>query len=193
MKITIISQIDYKTSNWSGGETTEVFLFPPNGDYALKKFDYRISTAVVNLSESDFTPLPGFNRLIMSLDNPLELHHDNGESVSEVRLKPFEVHSFSGSDKTKSFGKCQDFNLIYSDKLQGEMSIKNNRTHANINAGVTYIYYALKQVVVELLGQSYQLNKGESLIVSEIEKEESVFIDSDYEGVMPSVIEVSVH
>ena len=81
MNTKIISQKEYKTSNWSGGETTEVFLFPPNGDYGIKKFDYRVSTALVNLSESDFTPLPGFNRLIMSLNNPLKLTHDNGESL----------------------------------------------------------------------------------------------------------------
>lgn len=193
MNTKIISQKDYKTSNWSGGETTEVFLFPPNGDYGIKKFDYRVSTALVNLSESDFTPLPGFNRLIMSLNNPLKLTHDNGESLREVSLKPFEVHPFSGNDKTKSFGKCQDFNLIYSDQLQGKMSVKTNSLDTCINPGETYIYYALNQIDLKISGKSFKLNPGETLVVSEIEKQETIIIESDFEGEIPSVIEVSVN
>jgi environmental stress-induced protein Ves len=107
MKIIIISEADYKTSTWSGGETTELFLSPPNGDYAKREFDFRLSTATVELEESDFTSLPGFERLIMSLDNPLELHHRNVDKLRVVELEPFEVDQFSGSDLTKSFGKCQ--------------------------------------------------------------------------------------
>ncbi len=135
MKINIISKAGYKTSIWSGGETTELFLFPPNGDYANREFDFRLSTATVDLEESDFTKLPGFERLIMSLDKPLELHHRNVDELRVVQLEAFEVNQFSGSDLTKSFGKCQDFNLIYGKDYQGSMEIKYSGDVTQIRSG----------------------------------------------------------
>ncbi|MBO0437069.1 HutD family protein [Vagococcus fluvialis] len=193
MKLTIISKADYKTSTWSGGETTELFLFPPSGDYAKQEFDFRLSTATVELEESDFTSLPGFERLIMSLDKPLELHHRTVDELRIVRLKPFEVDQFSGSDLTKSFGKCKDFNLIYSNKKQGGMKTIYTSALTHPYTGVTYIYYALKDVVINVSGEKIKLNKGKTLVVSEISDAELIVINSVSEGNEPSVIEVSVH
>lgn len=193
MKLTIVSEADYKTSTWSGGETTELFLFPPSGDYAKQEFDFRLSTATVELEESDFTSLPGFERLIMSLDNPLELHHRNVDELRVVKLKSFEVDQFSGSDVTKSFGKCQDFNLIYSNKKLGGMKAIYSSVLTQPYTGVTYIYYALKDVVINISDEKIKLNKGKTLVVSEISDAELIVIKAVSEDSEPSVIEVSVH
>ena len=197
MKKQLISPTDYKTSNWSGGETTELFLYPPNGDYGTRQFDYRVSTAKVNLAQSDFTSLDGFERLIMSLDNPLELHHTNEFGLRKVMLQPFEVNRFRGSEKTKSFGTCQDFNLIFSDELEGDMAIKYTESVTQTQSGVTYIYYALKPLKLELLGQETRevisLKSDEMIILSELEAKERIAFTSEVPSNDPIVIEVIVH
>lgn len=193
MKKIIVSETDYKTSSWSGGETTELFLFPPNGDYAKREFDFRLSTATVNLEESEFTSLPGFERLIMSLDNPLELHHRTVDELRVVRLEAFEVDHFSGSNLTKSFGKCQDFNLIYSTNLQGGMKVMYAPTITHPYTGVTYLYYALKDVEITVSDEKINLNKGKTLVISEINDDELIVVNSRSKDNEPSVIEVNVH
>ncbi|MFW7402444.1 HutD family protein [Vagococcus fluvialis] len=197
MKIIIISEADYKTSTWSGGETTELFLFPPNGDYAKREFDFRLSTATVELEESDFTSLPGFERLIMSLDNSLELHHRNVDKLRVVELEPFEVDQFSGSDLTKSFGKCQDFNLIYANGYKGNMKTKYSGDVTQILSGVTCIYYALKsaelKIRTEELEQQIKINTGELLVLSELKTTTNIEINSDNKKSEPLVIEVNIN
>ena len=197
MTIKIISQQDYKTSSWSGGETTEVFLYPPDGDFGAREFDFRISTAKVNLAQSDFTPLIGFERLLMSLDNSLELHHKSDERLRQVKLQPFEVASFSGSDETKSFGKCQDFNLIYLPKYEGKMAAKYQNEVTHLDTGVTCIYYALKPVNIQIedseKSETIALKEGESLLLEELVSQIIVKVVSKEEvSNMPLVVEVIV-
>ena len=64
----IIKKDQYKVSTWSGGTTTEIFLAPRDGSYADRRFDFRISSATVDLEESDFTPLDGVKRFLTILE-----------------------------------------------------------------------------------------------------------------------------
>ena len=43
MKIRHLTAGDFRTSTWSGGTTTELFLYPENGSYAQREFLFRIS------------------------------------------------------------------------------------------------------------------------------------------------------
>ena len=62
MDIRHLTPADYRTSCWSGGTTTEIFIWPEDADYAARRFAVRISSATVELEESDFTALPGVTR-----------------------------------------------------------------------------------------------------------------------------------
>ncbi len=75
--IELIHNEDYKTSNWSGGTTTELAIYPVNSDYKNLNFKWRLSSAKVELEESTFTYLPNTSRFILSLDDPLRLQHEN--------------------------------------------------------------------------------------------------------------------
>ena len=70
--VKIIHDSDYKTSNWSGGTTTELAIYPLDSNYKNLDFKWRLSSAKVELEESTFTYLPNTNRFILSLDNPLK-------------------------------------------------------------------------------------------------------------------------
>ena len=104
-----LTQCDYLTSVWSGGTTTQLAIFPPEAKYADRDFLWRVSSATVDLEESDFTALPDYDRLIATLRGEIVLTHNGGAPLT---LRPYEVHAFSGGDATHSVGRCTDFNLM---------------------------------------------------------------------------------
>ena len=104
-----LTSADYAVSAWSGGTTTQLAIWPPEAKYADRDFLWRISSATVELEESDFTPLPDYDRLIATLEGEIVLTHNGGEPLT---LRPLEVHAFSGADATHSRGRCRDFNLM---------------------------------------------------------------------------------
>lgn len=108
-KIKILRTEDYNTTKWSGGTTTELFIEPENSVYAERDFTWRLSSATVETEESEFTSLPDYNRIIMSLEGGIRLSHNKGEWLE---LPVYTPHSFDGGDETVSVGKVTDFNLM---------------------------------------------------------------------------------
>lgn len=104
-----LTEADYSISGWSGGTTAQIAIFPPEAKYADRDFLWRVSSATVELEESDFTPLPDYERLIATLEGEIVLTHNGGAPLT---LRPYEVHGFSGADATHSRGRCRDFNLM---------------------------------------------------------------------------------
>lgn len=107
--ITIIKKKDLVTKDWSGGTTTQLYIYPENSSYENRDFIFRISTASVDVEESTFTKLPGISRCIMVLDGEMTLSHKTKHTVN---LKKFQTDSFSGDWETTSYGKVIDFNLM---------------------------------------------------------------------------------
>ena len=48
-KMIVRTEKDYKVSRWSGGDTTELYLYPEDGDYKSGNFQLRISSATVDV------------------------------------------------------------------------------------------------------------------------------------------------
>ena len=109
MKIEHIKASDLITSQWSGGTTTQLAIYPQNAEYKERNFQFRISTATVEAEESTFTKLPGVSRKLMILDGEIRIEHSDHHSKT---LKKFEQDEFSGDWDTISFGKATDFNLM---------------------------------------------------------------------------------
>lgn len=107
--ISLIKPETFVVSRWSGGETTQIAIYPPKAQYPDRNFFWRISSATVKLPESDFTPLPDYDRYISPLEGHILLTHDAGIPVT---LSPGEIHRFDGNVATKSRGTCVDFNLM---------------------------------------------------------------------------------
>ena len=100
---------NYIVSQWSGGTTTQVAIAPAGAVYADRDFLWRISSASVDLDESDFTALPDYHRWISTLQGGMTLSHEGGEKIV---LAPYECHQFDGGVDTHSWGRCTDFNLM---------------------------------------------------------------------------------
>ncbi|MBL7899782.1 MAG: HutD family protein [Crocinitomicaceae bacterium] len=98
-----------KTAEWSGGSTTQLFIYPEKSSYKNMDFDFRISTATIEIPTSKFTSLPGVRRTLMVLEGTLELEHKGHHSTI---LEKFEKDSFEGDWETTSGGEAEDFNLM---------------------------------------------------------------------------------
>jgi environmental stress-induced protein Ves len=133
----------YKTNNWSGGKTTEMFIYPTNSNYADRNFDFRISSATVEVEESEFTDLMGFHRLLTIIDGQLELYVNN---ETPFVLEKDVSFWFSGSDKVKSRGIVRDFNVIFSNKYEVQWrQIKEDEfMKTQLNQGDFLFYFLIK-------------------------------------------------
>ena len=129
MKTTVLTQKNFQTAPWSGGSTTQLYIFPATATYAARNFNLRISTAKVEVEESTFTALPGTNRKLMILEGAITITHEGQYSK---QLKPFEVDVFSGNWKTSAIGTCTDFNVMTTGNQQSELY------HLTMRAGSTY-------------------------------------------------------
>ena len=192
----LLRKNDHQTSRWSGGETTQVFLYPPTGVYEPGKFDYRISTASVEIEESIFSALPGYKRLLMSLTNPLELTHEAVSHTTHKIMKPFEVDEFDGADNTKSVGECQDFNVIFKPTYSSEMSAKSSVNNRQLLPCIRYFFYMLTQGKMTYTDEKgvhiAKLEAGDCVMVEEGHTISMISIESHQPQQSPAVVEVVV-
>ena len=120
MVLTHLTPADYVTTSWSGGTTTQLTIAPVGAAYADRDFLWRVSSATVELDESDFTALPDYHRYISTVRGDMALSHNVG---AELTLHPGDVHDFDGGANTHSRGRCTDFNLMLrKGKADGAMS-----------------------------------------------------------------------
>ena len=172
MNIQKISEKDHVHSKWAGGTTTQVYISPKNSVFTERKFDFRISSAVVAIEESDFTPFPGFSRILMVLEGELEIFHQC--QFSKV-LQPFESYHFSGDWNTSAKGKVIDFNLIMGEGICGSMnyiSLKENSVehvilqNDSFSSALTVGYYLVSGgIQIHLNQEEYELEKGGMILI----------------------------
>lgn len=173
---------NYEINEWSGGTTTELFIYPEGAEYAERNFHFRLSTATVEAEESTFTPLAGVNRTLMVLYGDLELDHEGHHSK---KLGPFEQDHFKGDWNTCSRGKCVDFNLMCRGNTTGELNgfalQKHQYRILDCEGPIQYLY--IVNGAIELNKKTYftgglvRIKKEDSIEMKAKEHSEIVFID----------------
>ena len=136
MPVTKTTAGETRRTLWSGGSTTEYFIYPPGKEYADRDFEIRISSATVDKEPSTFTSLPGFHRLLMPLNAPMRLVF---EEDREVLLAPMESTDFDGGVQTTSYGICTDFGIMYTDQWMGQLVSLSSGTYP-LNPGFSFVY-----------------------------------------------------
>jgi environmental stress-induced protein Ves len=160
---------DYAVSAWSGGVTTQLAIAPESARYADRAFLWRVSSATVELEESDFTPLPDYRRLIAPLEGEIRLRHGDG---APILLRPFAVHAFDGADATHAVGRCRDFNLMLrKGRAEGEMEALpldggGRELPGDPRGGEQLLFCVRGRCRVESGGDGALLQPGESLLSS---------------------------
>lgn len=181
--IKIIRKDQQKTSKWSGGTTTELYIYPEDSLYDHRNFKWRISSAKVEIECSTFTSLPGIDRHIMVLEGELLLEHENHHNAA---LKSFEQDNFSGEWTTTSFGKVTDFNLMLAQGYKGELEaisldsgefkdilLHNNLNDAGVFSQITEAFYIAEGCIdidTESKGK-IALSKGDLVLATRKRKE----------------------
>lgn len=139
--IEIIRKNENKTSTWSGGTSTQLYIYPENAVYAERNFKWRLSSATVAVGESVFTPLPGISRILMVIEGEVSIEHQGHHSTI---LKAFEKDSFSGDWTTRCVGKATDFNLMTNKDCSGSIDA------LSINIGETKkVFFDNKENTIE--------------------------------------------
>jgi len=187
MKNKIIRKNQFITSTWSGGTTTELYIYPEDAKYSDRNFKWRLSSAKVEVEESEFTHLPGISRIIMIIDGELILEH---EGHHKAILKPFEQDSFMGDWTTKSFGKVTDFNLMMAEgcsgKLEAIMLKGNECTHISLKETkgkseyITNAFYTVSGYVSFTIGNNKtNIYEGDLLLLTRAINDEDCAISID--------------
>lgn len=176
LNMTRLTASDYAKSQWSGGSTTQMAIEPAAAVYADRDFLWRLSSATVELAESNFTALPDYDRLIATLSAPIDLSHDGGERFT---LAPYAVHAFDGAAETRSWGQCVDFNLMLrKGKAAGcARCVRGGeilRAEGDVNAEghVLYLYCVQGAMRLSCCGESLELEAGDCAVIRNLKAEE---------------------
>lgn len=119
MKLKIHHLNPSKTITWASGTSTELYVYPKNGNFQTRNFDFRISTATVEEEETNFSNFSGLTRILIVLNGNLTLIH---EGKYNKELAPFDQDRFDGSWNTRSKGKVQDFNFMFNGNYEAEVT-----------------------------------------------------------------------
>ncbi len=168
MKIEIIKKHQQKETVWSGGKTNQIYIHPFDSTLQDRDFDFRISSAIIEVEESEFTSFNGYYRALMVLKGELEIFHEDHYSK---KLKQYEVDYFSGDWKTTSNGKITDFNLIFKHGLKGELNyLTLNGDHIiskdDLNLPNRVGYFVVSgELKVGINNSEYNVQIGEMLMI----------------------------
>ena len=176
---------DYKTTEWSGGLTREIAIYPAGANYADRDFLWRISTATVDLEKSEFTKLPDYNRILMILSGELELVHN---AAKPIHLPTFGKNEFDGAWDTVSYGKVTDFNVMTrKGKCKGwanHYNLRGNQTLQTREDTDTVVILAVTgEADISIADENYKLGKMDSLII-----EKSGLIDIEFNAIDTDII-----
>lgn len=188
MRLQINKIENAKTVNWAHGTSTELFVFPADGNFQTRDFTFRISTATVEADETDFSDFTGLTRILLILEGNLTLIH---EGRYTKQLAPFDQDTFDGGWKTKSKGRVRDFNLMFKEPISGNVEAvhckeKEARTFA---LSADYDFFFVQSGVF-----TFQENKlsTNDLLVIEREKETSFVLNCIEKGSLVKV-EISLN
>ena len=168
MKIDILKVADFKTTKWAGGSTTELFIYPPTANYESRNFDFRISSATVEIEQSNFTKLPEISRQLMVLSGSINVSHKNHHTV---KLNKNDIDSFEGNWETSAVGTCVDFNLMTKGQTKGKISsiaVSADKTlNFQLNATCEFIiFYAYDgKSQFRFISEKRNLNQDELLVI----------------------------
>jgi len=171
LKTSILSPQHFLTTKWSGGSSTQLYIFPANASFTERNFELRISTAKVEVEESTFTALPGIHRKLMILEGEISINH---EGQYRKHLKPFNVNNFSGDWKTTSIGTCTDFNVMTTGQRQCELyylamgAISSYKLKPKETCKNLFLYATSGAIHVQLMDVNYILATGNLLVIENL-------------------------
>jgi environmental stress-induced protein Ves len=176
-----------KSIAWASGTSTEIFIYPADGDFKTRNFSFRISTATVEADETTFSDFSGLTRILMPLKGNLTLIHE-GRYTKE--LKPFDQDSFDGSWNTRSIGKVQDFNVMFKSPFNAAVVHHHLTTTKEFNSPENKSHHFIYAVDGEYMINESKISPGDLV---EIQRSSQISITPIVHGnLIEVVIEVVI-
>lgn len=155
-----------KSNLWSGGKTTELYIFPENTNYPNHDFKFRISTATIETKTSTFSKLSGYNRILSVLEGELEISHEQHPSK---KLSDLELYSFTGEWNTTSKGLARDFNIIFDQSFSVNLQMIGSDTETEISKTKDFLFLFVlndkTRINSQLMGKYDLIEIGEEKII----------------------------
>ena len=116
----IIQSADITSKKWSGGTTSELFIFPEGSSFSEGNYSLRISLATVEHLHTTFTPLPDVTRTLLVINGSQHLQHEKHHTA---KLRPYEQDTFSGNWLTHCTGISTNFNVMCLGNLHAKTEV----------------------------------------------------------------------
>lgn len=162
MSVQHLTTDDYSLSDWGGGETCQMYIYPEHCNYADRDFIFRISSATIRESPSAFTVLENYDRILVSLEHTIELAFQD----TSFLLKPFVPLSFSGADFVSSTGTTTDFNVMMRKGTEARLTILHNESQytADLNPDCIQLWFVAKAVHPVTIGELELAEKDSAVL-----------------------------
>lgn len=171
MNIRIIRKSENVITRWSGGTTSQVYIYPENASYADRNFIFRLSMANAEMSDSVYTVLPGVKRYLVSLSGESTVVHEK----ECVHLEPYgTVDCFIGDTHTEAHGAIRDFNLMLKG-ADGDMSVLREKELYIDPSFDFYALYADDMASLCVYNKTYDLDPGDCILLTELSSEKITF------------------
>ncbi len=180
MRVNLVRKENLITKKWSGGTTTELFIYPQTSSYEKRNFNIRISSAECRDKESVFTDLPGIRRKLMVLGGKIQLKHEGAETVE---LEPYKVDIFDGGVRTTSEGTCTDFNLMLKGDYDGDIyQIEMDDKENGIDTKSVFfccIYVLSGELVIKSTREEVTTCEGDFCVLSDYDQSRLLLTATD--------------
>lgn len=166
----MLSAKNYITTKWSGGTTTQLYIYPEDADYGERNFFWRVSTAHIDEETSVFTALPGIQRWILPITGDLDLDI----AGEHIHLTPLQTCCFDGGLPIRSSGRIQDFNLMLSEGWEGTVEVLEVQRNLRLKRGFYYLppeQGDVRVIMTDDEGREVIAVQGNCIYVEEGEKE----------------------
>ena len=119
--ITLKKYIDQPVSDWSGGSTRQLAIYPEDAKGAdAFDFIFEITSSTMDMEETRYTIYEDYMRTLMIIDGETTLRHADGRIH---HLTPFNQCYFDGNCQTYSSGKATDYELMLRKDFQGSIEM----------------------------------------------------------------------
>lgn len=189
MKIEKITLNAINESKWSGGTTSEYFIYPKGSSVQAQNFDFRISTACIEIEASIFTKFPNHDRILLILEGETEIIHRDKYSK---QLKEFDLEYFSGNYDTSSssIGKVKDFNLICDAKYSANVEVLNvelNFPRTIQQNQWMFIFNYNGELEVQYSNEFYSIESNEMLILYNENSQQDFYLKGNAQLVISTI------
>lgn len=109
----LVAATEFNTSKWSGGSSTQLWIYPKGSSLEARDFAFRLSSAQVE-SSGPFSDFSGYDRLLILLQGRMELTFRPSGQIKALAPDSEALHFDGGTEVYAELlsGSVTDFNLF---------------------------------------------------------------------------------